>query len=96
MTKQELLSLEHLAIAEETKFVHVHTEDGYIMTVWKEDENILKYAGSECYYMPIREEYPDYRIITVEEHNELEKKRDEAIKESVEEYKKEVENKVEE
>ena len=89
MTKQELLSLEHLAIAEETKFVHVHTEDGYIMTDWKEDEDILKYVGSECYYMPIREEYPDYRIITVEEHKELEKQRDEAIKKSAE-------NKVEE
>lgn len=89
MTKQELLSLEHLAIAEETVFVHIHTEEGYIITDYKDGDEITKYSGSECMYMPIRKEYPDYRIITVEEHQELEKKRDEAIKDSVE-------NKVEE
>ena len=80
MTKQELLNLEHLAIAEETIFVHIHTEDGYIMTAWGEDEDIKEYSGSVCYYMPIRDEYPNYRIITLDEHNRLEEEKDTVIR----------------
>lgn len=79
MTREELLSLDHLAIAEVTKFVHIHTEDGYIMTDWVEGNDIMEYSGSACYYMPIRENYADYRIITLAEHTELEKQRDEAV-----------------
>lgn len=78
MTKQEVLSLEHLAIAIETKFVHIHTEEGYIITPWFEGDDIKEYSGSNCYYMPVREEYPNYRVITVEEHTELEQKCKEA------------------
>ena len=79
MTREELLSLDHLAIAEVTKFVHIHTEDGYIMTDWVEGDDIMEYSGSACYYMPIRENYTDYRIITLAEHTELEKQREEAV-----------------
>jgi hypothetical protein len=86
MTKQELLSLDHLSIAEVKKFVHIHTEEGYFMTSWTDEKDIKEYAGSVCYYMPIRDEYEDYRIITLEEHNELESRRDAAIKEEEERY----------
>ena len=81
MTQKELLNLEHLSIAEVKKFVHIHTEEGYVMTSWKDGDDIKEYAGSVCYYMPIRNEYEDYRIITLKEHNDLENQRDEAIKE---------------
>lgn len=81
MTQKELLNLEHLSIAEVKKFVHIHTEDGYIMTSWNDGDDVKEYAGSVCYYMPIRNEYEDYRIITLKEHNDLENQRDEAIKE---------------
>lgn len=81
MTRQELLSLPHLKIAEVTKFVHVHTEDGFIMTEWTDDKDIKGYTGAGCYYMPIRDNYTDYRIITLEEHKELEEQRDLAIEE---------------
>ena len=81
MTKQELLNLEHLKIAEETIFVHIHTEDGWIMTSWNEGDDIKEYSGSVCYYMPIRDTYEDYRIITIDEHNRLEKERDIAVEE---------------
>ena len=81
MTQKELLSLDHLSIAEVKKFVHIHTEEGYVMTSWTDEKDIKEYAGSVCYYMPIRNEYEDYRIITLKEHNELENRRDEAIKE---------------
>lgn len=81
MTRQELLNLDHLSIAEVTKFVHIHTEEGYVMTEWTEDRDIKEYSGSVCYYMPIRDEYVNYRIITAAEHEELEKQRDTAIEE---------------
>lgn len=80
MTRDELLNLEHLAIAEVTKFVHIHTEEGYFMTEWMEGQDIKEYSGSVCYYMPIRDTYADYRIITAEEHTELERLQEEAYK----------------
>lgn len=80
MTRDELLNLEHLAIAEVTKFVHIHTEEGYFMTEWMEGQDIKEYSGSVCYYMPIRDTYADYRIITAEEHAELERLQEEAYK----------------
>jgi hypothetical protein len=79
MTKQELLNLDHLKIARETVFVHIHTEDGWIMTSWKDGDDIKEYSGSVCYYMPIRDDYEDYRIITVEEHNRLTQLQNEEI-----------------
>lgn len=84
MTRQELLNLEHLAIAEVTKFVHIHTEEGYYMTEWTEEQDIKEYSGSVCYYMPIRDTYADYRIITAEEHEELIRLQEEANKPEME------------
>lgn len=79
MTRQELFSLDHLAIAEVTLFVHIHTEEGYVMTDWVEGNDIMEYNGSPCYYMPIKDDYADFRIITLDEHIELENQRDKAI-----------------
>lgn len=81
MTQKELLSLEHLKIAEvkEGYFLHVHTEDGYFLTSWKEGDDIKEYSGSICMYAPIVEDYPDYRVISESEHNNLEKMRDEEL-----------------
>lgn len=87
MTRQEILSLEHLAIAEETKFVHLHTEDGYFITGWMEGDDILLYSGGVCYYMPIRDDYRDLRVITKEEHEELVKLRTQKHKEIEEQEK---------
>lgn len=80
MTREELLNLEHLAIAEVTKFVHIHTEEGFYMTDWKDGQDIKEYSGSVCYYMPIRDTYNDYRVITAEQHNELMKQQEETHK----------------
>lgn len=72
MLKEELLKLDNLSIAEEKTgyFVHIHTKDGYILTSWN-GENIKEYHGSVCAFMPIRDEYPEYRIIGVDEHLRL-------------------------
>lgn len=81
MKLKEVLGLDHLKIAEKGKFVHIHAEEGYVITSCLVDESdedsILEYNGSECYYMPIIEDYPDYRIITLDEHLKYEKMRDE-------------------
>lgn len=81
MTREQVLSLDHLATAEVTKFLHIHSEEGWIITSWKEDGDIKEYSGSVCYYMPIRDEYEDYRVITEEDHKELEAQREKALKE---------------
>ena len=40
------------------------------MTSWN-GEDIKEYSGSVCAYMPIRDEYPEYRVIGVDEHLRL-------------------------
>lgn len=72
MKKQELMSLEHLKISEEKEsFVHIHLEEGYKLTPWKDGDDILEYYASECFYFPIKDEYDDFRVITEEEDREL-------------------------
>lgn len=82
MTQDQILKMDHLMVAEvkPNMFVHIHAEDGYIITAWNENEDIKDYSGSVCLYMPIRDSYDDdYRIITVAEHNELDKRQKEVI-----------------
>lgn len=78
MTKKELMEMPHLAIAEETVFVHIHAEDGYFITKC-EINDIKEYQGSECMYAPIRDEYDNYKVITEAEHLENERLKIEAI-----------------
>lgn len=81
MKLEQLLKLENLSIAEVKPgmFVHIHANEGYIITSWGEHEDIKNYSGSVCMWMPIRGEYDDdYRTITAAEHAELEKQRFEA------------------
>lgn len=77
MLQKDLLNLEHLKISEvkEGYFLHVHSEDDWMITSWKEEDDIRQYVGFRCLYAPIKEEYPDYRIITKEEHEKREQER---------------------
>lgn len=70
MTRQEILNLPHLSIAEAlpNKFVHLHCEVGYILTDYTEGKDIKDYYGSICVYFPIKDEYDAYRVITQAEH----------------------------
>ena len=82
MTQEQLLKMEHLKIAEVKPgmFVHIHAEEGYIITPWGEHEDIKDYSGSTCMWMPIRDSYDDdYRTITQAQHEELEKRQREEI-----------------
>lgn len=82
MTQDQILKMDHLKVAEvkPNMFVHIHAEDGYIITAWNENEDIKDYSGSVCLYMPIRDSYDDdYRTITEAEHIELDKRQKVAI-----------------
>lgn len=81
MTQKELLNLDHLKIAEVKPgyFTHIHAEDGFYITDWDKKE-IKDYSASICMYLPIREEYKDYYIITAEEDTEYRRQLDEYIK----------------
>lgn len=73
----------HLAINEEVKglYHHVHVEDGYMLTYWNESDDPKDYQGCECLYMPLGDEYPDFRVITREQHIDLDAKA-EALREA--------------
>jgi hypothetical protein len=82
MTQEQLLKMEHLSTAEVKPgmFVHIHAEDGYVITPWGEHEDIKEYSGSTCMWMPIRDSYDDdYRTITQAEHEELERRQREVL-----------------
>ena len=84
MTQKELLNLEHLKIAEikPNLFLHIHTEEGWILTDW-DNVDIKNYSGSICMYAPIRDEYADFRVITESEHNELSDRQKKAIEDEM-------------
>lgn len=82
MTQEQLLKMDNLKIAEvkPDMFVHIHANDGYVITSWTEGSDIKEYSGSVCMWMPIRDNYDDdYRTITVAEHNELSTRAAQAI-----------------
>lgn len=82
MTQEQVLKMEHLKIAEvkPNLFVHVHAEDGYMITSWGEHEDIKNYTASKCLYMPIMDSYDDdYRTITETEHEVFEKQHIDAV-----------------
>lgn len=77
MTQEQVLKLEHLKVAEVRPgmFVHIHAEDDYRITSWKETDDIKEYSASICLYMPIYDTYAEeYRTISFEEHNALEER----------------------
>lgn len=88
MIKADLLKLEHLVIAEEKPnyFVHLHTEEGYYLTDWNK-EDIKQFHASVCYYMPIKDEYNEFYIITKEEYDNYSKEQREVIEKEMEDMK---------
>lgn len=93
MTKKELLNLEHLKIAEEKQgyFVHVHCEDGWYLTDWNK-EDIKEFHASVCMYLPIRDKYNNYYLITLEDYNRLMNEQRIALEKEREEREKEMKN----
>ena len=82
MTQQELLNLNNLEVAEvkPNMFLHIHAKGGYMITPYFDGMDIKNYESGECYYMPIENEYPDYRVITTEEDKVYSDLRDETLR----------------
>lgn len=64
MTQEELLNLPNLAVAEVKRFVHIATEEGYVICNYTEDMDILDYYSSNSLYLPIKDEYEELSTIT--------------------------------
>lgn len=81
MTKEQLMTLEHVEVRETKDFIHLHTDEGYYITEWQGGDDITDFNASECWYIPLMEEYPNFRVLNAEEYNHLdaeaEKKREE-------------------
>lgn len=88
MTKAEIMAVEHLSVNEEVqgKFYHVHVAEGYMLTSWNEGDDIKDYQGFECLYMPIADDYVDFRVITKEEHDALNAQAEAAKEVRIEEH----------
>lgn len=78
MTLDEIKSLSHIIIKEETdKYTHIDTQDGYKLTFWNENDNIDEFNSFGCVYLPKINDYPEYRIISEEENEKLIKRQEE-------------------
>lgn len=74
MTTEELQNLANVSYngIESGLFWKTVAADGYMLTEWVSDMSISEYSGTKVYCMPIRDEYPNLRTITEEEHEALE------------------------
>lgn len=74
MTKEQILKLDNLSVAEERPgmFVHIHAKEGFVITNWNEGDDIMNYTSGACMWLPIMDNYAgDYRTITIAEDAEL-------------------------
>lgn len=83
MTKDEILALPNLSIAEETQhFIHIHAVEGYTITPWNsEKQDIRDFYESECYYFPKLNDFGNYKVITKAESDEYHRLQEIALEE---------------
>ena len=80
MKFEDLQKIEALEVCEYTgNTLHLHCKQGYYLTEFTEDD-YLKYTDFFCAFLPIKEEYPNYQVLTIEQHNDNLEKRKKAIK----------------
>lgn len=71
MTKEELMQLDNAVVEEvPNKFIHVQANEGYAITDWNE-KDIKDFTSCHVMYMPIADNYKDYRTITEAENKRL-------------------------
>lgn len=78
MTKDNLLKLEHTTSVQ-GEYIALAAEDGYRITSWREGEDIAAFSSFTQSYLPIKDSYPDYRVITQEEADRLQAECDKAV-----------------
>ena len=93
MKFEDLQKIEVLEVCEYTgNTLHLHCKEGYFLTDFTGDD-YLKYTDFFCTFLPIKEEYQNYQVVTVEQHNDNLEKRNQAIKDKMEKDRVELENK---
>lgn len=76
MKKIDLQNLPHCSYSED-KFIKLHMEDGWFL-VKSSDKVENFYAFSEA-FLPIKDEYPEYKVIALEEKQNGERLRKAAL-----------------
>lgn len=93
MKFEDLQKIEALEVCEYTgNTLHLHCKQGYYLTEFTGDD-YLKYTDFFCTFLPVKEEYPNYQVLTIEQHNDNLEKRNQAIKDKMEKDRVELENK---
>lgn len=93
MKFEDLQKIEALEVCEYTgNTLHLHCKQGYYLTEFTGDD-YLKYTDFFCTFLPIKEEYQNYQVVTLEQHNDNLEKRNQAIKDKMEKDRVELENK---
>ena len=93
MKFEDLQKIAELEVCEYTgNTLHLHCKEGFYLTDFT-GEDYLKYADFFCTFLPIKEEYQNYQVVTVEQHNDNLEKRNQAIKDKMEKDRVELENK---
>lgn len=64
---------------EEFAFVHIVADEGKMLTDWKEDYDIKYFSASQQIYCPLGRNIEEFREISVEEADALEKRKQEAF-----------------
>ena len=64
---------------EEFAFVHIVADEGKMLTDWKEDYDIKYFSASQQIYCPLGRNIEEFREISKEEADALEKRKQEAF-----------------
>lgn len=79
MTREELMTMPHLDIAEIKRMVHIHTEEGWYIAEGMDD--IKEFAYTNCLYLPIKDEYLGYAVISAEDVERYQAEKEKALEE---------------
>lgn len=60
-------------------FKEIHADENMVITTWVDSDNITNYSGSKLFVVPMSTDEERFKEISIEEHERLEKERDEAV-----------------
>ena len=70
-----------MTIEKKASYQIIKSDDGMVLTEWKDGDNILNYSYAAKQYSPLNYDITKLREITQEESDKLSKEREEKIKE---------------
>lgn len=69
MTREEIMSLPHLAKVEVKRLMHLHTEDGYY--ICNEPEDMHNFWYTNCLRCELKDKYEDCKVVSEAEILEI-------------------------